>query len=101
MRKLMRHPGERGTRFLMVRSRMPKVKLLVENGIAMPDAVKAALGMTIRDFAEAHSIPETCVSGVINGSTPHPYERVRDALAAALEVDREWLDAHLPRKAVA
>lgn len=80
----------------MVVGAMNKIKLLVSAGIAFPDAVKASLGMSIREFAEKHNIPETAVSGLINGSTPYPQERVRDALAAEFDVERAWIDEQCP-----
>lgn len=76
---------------------MNKIKLLVSAGVAFPAAVKAALGMTIREFAEKYNLPETAVSGLINGSTPYPQERVRDALAEEFGVDRAWIDEQCPR----
>lgn len=83
----------------MLPTDVPKIKVLTENGIPIAEAVKAALGMSVREFADKHGVPETAVSGVINGSTPHPYNNVRDALCAELGVDRDWLDERLPRKA--
>lgn len=74
----------------------PKIKKLRDAGIPVAEAVKASLGMTVREFADKHGVPETGVSGVINGSTPHPYNNIRDALCAELGVDREWLDSQLP-----
>lgn len=80
---------------------MCKIKVLVDAGIAFPDAVKASLGMSIREFAEKYGVVDTAVSGLINGSTPYPYERVRDALAAELGVERAWLDERIPARAAA
>lgn len=76
---------------------MAKIKVIVAAGVPFPDAVKAALGMSVRDFAEKHGLLENTVSGVINGSTPYPYDRVREALALELEVEREWIDAELSK----
>lgn len=80
---------------------MAKIKVLVAAGVDFPAAVKAALGMTIREFAAKYDLQENTVSAVINSSTPYPYERVRDALAEELGVDRKWIDEHaaLPGKA--
>lgn len=75
--------------------RMNKIKLLVSAGIDFPAAAKAAMGMSVREFAETYGVPETAVSGVINGSTPHPQERVRNALAEHFMVERMWLDEQL------
>lgn len=80
---------------------MAKIKVLVENGIAPADAIKACLGTSIRAFASKHRLAESAVSAVINGSTPYPYERVREALALELGVDREWLDALLDQQKAA
>jgi hypothetical protein len=74
---------------------MARIKVIVATGVSFPDAVKAALGSSLRDFAAKHSLDESTVSATINGSTPHPYERVRAALAAELGVEREWLDEQL------
>lgn len=71
---------------------MARIKVIVATGVSFADAVKAALGMSVRAFAEKHDLLDTAVSNVINGSTPHPYERVRDALATELGVEREWID---------
>jgi transcriptional regulator with XRE-family HTH domain len=76
---------------------MNKVKLLVSAGVEFPAAVKAALGMSIREFAGKYGVPETAVSGLINGSTPYPQERVRDALAEEFDVERQWIDEQLTR----
>jgi transcriptional regulator with XRE-family HTH domain len=75
---------------------MSKIKMMVDAGIAFPDAVKAALGMSIREFAEKHGLVDTQVSGTINGSSPWPNERVRNALAEELGVEREWIDDRRP-----
>lgn len=80
----------------MLPTETPRIKLLIDAGVSVADGIKAALGMSIRDFAEKHAVPETAVSGVINGSTPHPYNNVRDALCVELGVDRDWLDSQLP-----
>lgn len=77
---------------------MAKVKLLIEAGVDFPSAVKASLGTSIRDFAENRGIPETTVSGVINGSTPWKNEPTRDALAEHLEVERSWIDEQVERQ---
>lgn len=77
---------------------MAKITTLIEAGVDFPTAVKAALGMSIRDFAEAASIPETTVSGLINGSTPWRNEPTRAALAEKLGVDRAWLDEQVDRQ---
>lgn len=79
----------------MIGRSMSKIKVLVAAGVSFPAAVKAALGMSIRDFADRHGILESAVSGLINGSTPYPYQKERAALAKELDVDREWLDAQI------
>ena len=75
---------------------MSAVKGAVEAGLEPRQAVKAALGMSIADFSRQHGLREDTVSGVISGSTPYPYNATRDAIAAHLGVDREWLDEQLP-----
>lgn len=80
---------------------MNKVKVLTSAGVGFPAAVKAALGMSIREFARKYNVQETAVSGLINGSTPYPYERERDALTQELGVDREWLDEQLAEQSLA
>ncbi len=80
---------------------MNKIKVLVGAGIAFPDAVKAALGTSVREFARFHGIQETSVSGLINGSTPYRCERERNALAQTLEVERDWLDEQIAQVAEA
>lgn len=74
---------------------MNKIKLLVSAGIDFPSAVKAALGMSIGEFSAKHGVAPEQVSGLINGSTPYPQNRVRDALAAEFDVDRTWIDEQL------
>lgn len=72
---------------------MANIKDLVEAGIPFPQAVRALLGTGgIRQFAEECRLTETAVSGVINGSTPFPYENVKDALAERFGVERAWID---------
>lgn len=80
---------------------MAKIKVLVAAGVDFPDAVKAALGMTIREFAEKWGLAESAVSAVINGSTPHPYRRIRAALAEELGVETAWIDEQLERRKAA
>lgn len=80
---------------------MAKIKVIIATGIAFPDAVKAALGMSIREFSRKHGVDESAVSSVINGSTPHPYHSVRDALALELGVERTWIDEQLEQVAAA
>lgn len=76
---------------------MAKINVIMATGVAFPDAVKAALGRSIRDFARGHEPPlqENVISALINGSTPYKYERERQALADALGVEREWLDLQI------
>jgi hypothetical protein len=74
---------------------MARIKVIIATGVSFPDAAKASLGCSIREFAAKHSLDESTVSATINGSTPHPYERVRDALAVELCVERGWLDEQL------
>jgi transcriptional regulator with XRE-family HTH domain len=74
---------------------MARIKVIVATGVSFTDAVKASLGMSIREFAAKHGLVESTVSGLINGSTPFPYERVRDALALELGVERDWIDEQL------
>lgn len=74
---------------------MAKIKVLVAMGVPLPMAIKAALGVSVREFAAKHDLQETVVSGLINGSTPYPGERGRAALASELGVEREWLDSLL------
>lgn len=75
---------------------MPRIKAVIAAGVEPAVAVKAALGMTIREFAERYDVAESAVSGVIHGSTPYLYARVRDALARHLEVERAYIDEILP-----
>lgn len=79
---------------------MSKVEMMIATGVPFPAAVRAALeagGESVRAFAERVGVAETTVSSLINGSTPYRYERARDALAAALDVDRAWLDEQMDR----
>lgn len=82
----------------MVAASMNKIKLLVTAGIEFPAAVKAALGMSIRELAVKHGVSESAISALINGSTPYPYEKERAALATELEVEREWIDDQINRR---
>jgi transcriptional regulator with XRE-family HTH domain len=75
---------------------MPRIKAVIAAGVHPAEAVKAALGMTIREFAERYGVSESAVSGVIHGSTPYLYARVRDALARHLEVERAYIDEIFP-----
>ena len=75
---------------------MPRIKAVIAAGVHPAEAVKAALGMTIREFAERYGVSESAVSGVIHGSTPYLYARVRDALARHLEVERAYIDGIFP-----
>lgn len=74
---------------------MARIKVILATGVPFPDAVKAALSTTIREFAAARGLGETNISGLINGSAMNRCERERQALAEALEVDRQWLDEQL------
>lgn len=78
---------------------MSNIKVFVATGTPLPSAIKAALAMSVREFAEKHQLHESAVSGLINGSTPYRQERVREALATELEVEREWLDELLDQQA--
>lgn len=77
---------------------MAKIKVIVGAGVRVPEAIKGALGMSVREFAVKHELQESTVSAVINGSTPYPYEKVRGALALELGVEREYIDEILPFK---
>ena len=73
---------------------------MIATGVPFPAAVRAALGAggeNVRTFAERVGIAETTISSLINGSTPYRYERARDALAEALDVERAWLDEQMDR----
>lgn len=59
----------------------------------MPEAIKAALGVSCADFAREHGFYPPHVSTCIRGKQRH--EKIRSALAATLEVDPEWLAAQL------
>jgi hypothetical protein len=74
--------------------RMPRapgnIKVIVAAGVPLPQAIKAALPCTLAEFAEENGFPRPHVSMCIHGV--QRLERVRDALAPKLGVDREWLD---------
>lgn len=74
---------------------MAKIKVVVASGVDFASATKASLGMSIREFARRHGVHESAVSALINGSTPYPHDRIRDALASELGVEREWIDEQL------
>lgn len=85
-----------------MRDGMGKIKVIIASGVAVPEAIKAALGMSVREFALKHELPESAVSATINGSTPYPYINIREALATELGVSREYIDEILPvRRAAA
>jgi len=70
-----------------------KVKVIVATGVGITEAIKAALPLSISDFAERYQLARTAVSMCIHGRQRH--ERVREALARELNVDRAWLDEQL------
>lgn len=76
-----------------------KIKVIAATGIPPADAIKAALPCQINEFAEKHNLARTAVSMCIHGRQRH--ERVRQALAEELCVDRAWLDELLDSKAAA
>lgn len=80
----------------MARARVPRISDVIAAGLEPAVAIKASLGTTIREFAERYDVSESAVSGVIHGSTPFLYARVRDALARHLEVERAYIDEILP-----
>lgn len=69
------------------------IKVIVAAGVALPDAIKAALPSTSAEFAEKYGLFTPHVSTCIRGKQRH--EKVRAALAAELGVEREWLDRQL------
>lgn len=68
-------------------------KALIEAGAPVRDAIRAALGCSFADFAAAHRLDPVQVSRCVNGHRHQ--EDVREALAAALGVERQVLDAAL------
>lgn len=71
------------------------IKVIVAAGVPLPDAIKAALPGTSADFAERHGLNPAHLSSCIHGR--QRLDRIRSALAAELEVEREWLDEQLDR----
>lgn len=69
------------------------IKVIVAAGVSLPDAIKAALPGTSAEFAAKYGLFPAHVSVCIRGKQRH--ERVREALAKELEVEREWLDEQL------
>jgi transcriptional regulator with XRE-family HTH domain len=74
---------------------MSGVKILVAAGAPLALAVRAALGMSQREIADAYGIGETTLSALLAGSARYPYERTRNVLAGALGVERGWLDQQI------
>jgi hypothetical protein len=68
----------------------PNIKVMVAAGASPRDAIKAALRGTFAEFAARHAFFPSHVSNCVNGRQRH--ERIRDALAADLGVERAWLD---------
>jgi hypothetical protein len=71
----------------------PLVKKIVALGVPVPAAIKAALGCSLTDFANAHGLGGSEVRGCVTGFQHHT--RVRVVLASVLGVEREWLDEQL------
>lgn len=70
--------------------RAVNIKVVVAAGVSAPDAIKAALHGDLAEFADRHGFPRPNVSMCIHGKQRH--ERIRQALAAELGVESEWLD---------
>lgn len=69
---------------------MEKVKKLVDAGASIPDAIKAALAVTVSEFADKYDVTQPMVSEAING-TRRPTERILAALIAELGgTEAEW-----------
>lgn len=79
--------------------KLGNIKVFVAAGANAADAIKAALPSTYADFAERHGFWRTHVSSCVNGRQRH--DRIRDALARELGVEREWLDELLDTKSAA
>jgi plasmid maintenance system antidote protein VapI len=62
---------------------MEKVKKLIDAGASIPTAIKEALGMELKEFAERHEVSRAGVSNAING-TVRPTDRIIDAFIAEL-----------------
>jgi hypothetical protein len=71
----------------------PNIKVMVAAGASPRDAIKAALRGTFADFATRHDFFPSHVSNCVNGRQRH--DRIRDALADELGVDRAWFDGLL------
>lgn len=69
------------------------IKVVVEAGLSITEAIKAAVPGSLADFAARHDFHSSHVSMCIHGRRLH--ERIREALADELGVEREWLDDRL------
>lgn len=70
-----------------------KIKLLAFDQAEPADLLRLALSMSLTQFAKKYGFSKQVVSQCLSGY--RPAEKVRDALAEELEVDRAEIDALL------
>lgn len=69
------------------------IKVVVAAGVPLPEAIKASLRVSCRQFALERGFFPPHVSSCIHGRQRH--EKIRAALAEELGVEREWLEQQL------
>ena len=74
-----------------------RIKLLAFDRAEPADVIKLALPMSLKDFAEKHGFTAQEVSQCLAGYRRH--EKIREALALELAVDRSEVDELLPAQA--
>ena len=69
---------------------MDKVKKLMEAGLPIPAAVKAALAMPLSEFADKYALPRGSVTNHVNGIVRATDETVAALTAELGGSDNEW-----------
>lgn len=69
-----------------------QIKGLVSHGLTVSEAVQKALDISLSEFARQHGFRSGEVSMCLLGYHQRTYPEIREAIAAALDVPREFID---------
>jgi plasmid maintenance system antidote protein VapI len=69
---------------------MDKVKALLRAGVSVSAAIRAALGVTLVDFAEKHGLNRAMVTDQVNGARRPSGDLVTALIADLGGTDEEW-----------
>lgn len=76
-------------------SKIKQIEGLLGHGADLPTAISITLGCTLAAFASRNGVRRQEVYMCLGGYHQRPYEAIRDAICAELEIPREYLDRHI------